>query len=71
MANAQDIVPEHMMGRYSAVSRLFSWGAMPLGAALAGVLAELGGPRLVFAVLAVVAAAALVPFQRIAGPARA
>ncbi|WP_405769929.1 hypothetical protein OG539_35180 [Actinacidiphila glaucinigra] len=39
--------------------------------ALAGVLAELGGPRLVFAVLAVVAAAALVPFLRIAGPARA
>lgn len=68
---AQDIVPEHMMGRYSAVSRLFSWGAMPLGAALAGVLAELGGPRLVFTVLALVAAAALVPFLRIAAPARA
>ncbi|MEU1620130.1 MFS transporter [Streptomyces sp. NPDC005722] len=67
---AQDIVPERMMGRYSAVSRLFSWGAMPLGAALAGGLAELGGPRTVFTVLAVLAGGALVPFLRIAVPAR-
>lgn len=42
------VVPEEMMGRYSGVSRLTSWGAMPFGAALAGITAELVGVRGVF-----------------------
>ncbi|GAB3438827.1 MFS transporter [Actinophytocola sediminis] len=42
------IVPNEMMGRYSGVSRLASWGSMPLGALLAGVLAEFVGVRAVF-----------------------
>ncbi|MET8466211.1 MFS transporter [Micromonospora zamorensis] len=42
------VVPDEMMGRYSGVSRLTSWGSMPLGALLAGVTAELISVRAVF-----------------------
>ncbi|MGW1888470.1 MFS transporter [Streptomyces sp. NPDC001970] len=60
----QRVVPDEMLGRYGAAARLFSFGAMPLGAALVGLLAELGGMRLAFGVFAVAAAATLVPFLR-------
>ncbi|MET9862649.1 MFS transporter [Streptomyces smyrnaeus] len=60
----QRMVPDEMLGRYSAAARLFSFGAMPLGAALVGLLAELGGMRLAFGVFAVAAAATLMPFVR-------
>ncbi|WP_216356016.1 MFS transporter [Streptomyces sp. MP131-18] len=65
---AQRIVPDGMLGRYNAVSRLFGWGALPLGAALAGLLAELGGARLAFAAFAVIGAVAVPPFLRIVRP---
>ncbi|MDG4825019.1 MFS transporter [Asanoa sp. WMMD1127] len=42
------VVPDEMMGRYSGVSRLTSWGAMPLGALAAGFTAELIGLKAVF-----------------------
>ena len=42
------VVPDEMMGRYSGVSRLTSWGSMPVGALLAGVIAEVAGVRAVF-----------------------
>ncbi|MGW5558064.1 MFS transporter [Micromonospora sp. NPDC003944] len=42
------VVPDEMMGRYSGVSRLTSWGSMPLGALVAGLTAELAGVRAVF-----------------------
>lgn len=42
------VVPDEMMGRYSGVSRLTSWGSMPVGALIAGVTAELVGVRAVF-----------------------
>jgi MFS family permease len=42
------VVPDEMMGRYSGVSRLTSWGSMPVGALLAGVTAEIVGVRAVF-----------------------
>lgn len=42
------VVPDEMLGRYSGVSRLTSWGSMPLGALAAGVAAELFGVRVVF-----------------------
>ncbi|MBB5475511.1 MFS transporter [Micromonospora parathelypteridis] len=42
------VVPDEMMGRYSGVSRLTSWGSMPLGALLAGLTAELVSVRAVF-----------------------
>ncbi|MFE9251550.1 MFS transporter [Streptomyces sp. NPDC007088] len=49
---AQRLVPDGLLGRFGAVSRLFSWGAMPLGAGLMGVLAEGLGLRAAFAVFA-------------------
>lgn len=42
------VVPDEMMGRYSGVSRLASWGSMPVGAALAGLTAEFVDVRAVF-----------------------
>ncbi|MET8262854.1 MFS transporter [Micromonospora arida] len=42
------VVPDEMMGRYSGVSRLASWGSMPLGALVAGLTAELVSVRAVF-----------------------
>ncbi|MET8093435.1 MFS transporter [Micromonospora sp. NPDC005220] len=42
------VVPDEMMGRYSGVSRLTSWGSMPLGALVAGLTAELVSVRAVF-----------------------
>ncbi|MEU8215344.1 MFS transporter [Micromonospora taraxaci] len=42
------VVPDEMMGRYSGVSRLASWGSMPLGALVAGLTAELISVRAVF-----------------------
>jgi MFS family permease len=61
---AQRVVPDAMLGRYGAAARLFSFGAMPLGAGLVGLLAELGGMRLAFGVFAVAATTTLVPFLR-------
>ncbi|MFE9491530.1 MFS transporter [Streptomyces sp. NPDC006641] len=61
---AQRKVPDEMLGRYDAAARLFSFGAMPLGTALVGLLAELGGMRLAFGVFAVATAATPVLFLR-------
>ncbi|MGH8827209.1 MAG: hypothetical protein ACRDVZ_06305 [Jiangellaceae bacterium] len=40
-----NVVPEHLMGRVYAASRLISWGVLPLGAGLAGILADAVGIR--------------------------
>lgn len=42
------VVPGGMMGRYSGVSRLVTFGAMPLGAAAAGAIAETLNVRAAF-----------------------
>lgn len=60
----QRMVPDEMLGRYDAAARLFNFGAMPLGAALVGLLAELGGMRLAFGVFAVATATTPVLFLR-------
>lgn len=60
----QHKVPDEMLGRYGAAARLFNFGAMPLGAALVGLLAELGGMQLAFAVFAVATAATPVLFLK-------
>ncbi|MFK0173888.1 MFS transporter [Streptomyces sp. NPDC090306] len=62
---AQQSVPGNMLGRYHAVSRLFSWGAMPLGAGLMGLLAQGVGFRAAFAVFAASVALTVVPFVRV------
>ena len=39
----QAAVPEHLRGRVNAAYRLISWGAIPLGAAVGGLVATQGG----------------------------
>ncbi|GAA2118862.1 MFS transporter [Streptomyces synnematoformans] len=57
----QRAVPDAMLGRFSSANRMFAWGAMPLGAGLVGLLAELAGPRAAFGFFAV-ASVLTVPF---------
>ncbi|MEV6108282.1 MFS transporter [Streptomyces sp. NPDC051940] len=67
---SQRLVPDEMLGRFGAAARLFAWGAMPLGAALMGLIAELGGIRLAFGAFAALTLATLLPFLRTATPQR-
>ncbi|MFE7043368.1 hypothetical protein ACFU9X_29165 [Streptomyces atratus] len=68
----QHLVPNAMLGRYNAVSRFFSWGAMPIGTGVMGLLAEQLGMRPAFALFAAFVAVAVVPFRRVVtGPALA
>ncbi|AZM58214.1 MULTISPECIES: MFS transporter [unclassified Streptomyces] len=66
---AQRLVPDRLQGRYNAASRLLSWGAMPLGAGLVGLLAQVAGSRTAFGVLAVGTLVSLIPFLRVVTPA--
>jgi len=59
----QRITPDHLLGRLNATYRLFAWSAMPIGAILGGVVAELLGLEAVF-VLAAVTTLAMVYFRR-------
>ncbi|MFG2848516.1 MFS transporter [Kitasatospora sp. NPDC048296] len=61
---SQALVGADMMGRYSSASRLFSGGALPLGAAVAGGLGQAVGYRITFALFAAAAAIVIVPFVR-------
>ncbi|NYJ32754.1 MFS family permease [Nocardiopsis aegyptia] len=65
---AQRLVPAEMLGRYSAAARLFTWGAIPLGAGLAGLAAEFVGARGAFGLFALAALAMAVPFLRVLTP---
>lgn len=62
---AQRIVPDAMLGRYGAVSRLFSWGAMPVGAGLMGLIAEWFGMETAFGVFAVSVVLTIPPFFKV------
>lgn len=55
----QRISPDRLLGRVNSCYRLVAWGSMPLGAVLAGVLANLFGLRAVFAVMGVATLALL------------
>ncbi|MGC0415113.1 MFS transporter [Embleya sp. AB8] len=66
----QNLVPERMMGRYSGASRLFGWGAIPLGAGLIGLLAQWFGVRIAFAVFAVAVAGTIPAYLRVFTEAR-
>jgi MFS family permease len=46
----QQIVPNDLLGRVYSASRFISWGIGPLGAALAGLVAEFWGIRTMFAI---------------------
>ncbi|MER7083177.1 Predicted arabinose efflux permease, MFS family [Saccharopolyspora kobensis] len=65
---AQYLVEPEMMGRYSSVARLFSWGAMPIGAGLVGLLAEIFGMRAAFVIFAVAVLITIPPFLRTVTP---
>lgn len=61
----QNLTPPELLGRVYAASRVVSWGALPVGAGLAGLGAEIWDIRTVFAVgtvLAVGMLTAFVPF---------
>jgi MFS family permease len=61
----QTLVPNDMLGRFSAASRLVGWGTTPIAAAIAGVLATVTNYRVAFGVFAVVCAALIVPYLRV------
>jgi MFS family permease len=65
---AQNLVEPAMMGRYTAAARLFSWGAMPIGAGVVGLLAELAGLRIAFAVFALAVLITIPAFLRTVTP---
>jgi MFS family permease len=46
----QGIIPDRLLGRANSVYRLLAWGTQPIGALMGGVLGELFGLEIVFAV---------------------
>ncbi|MFF5206934.1 MFS transporter [Streptosporangium sp. NPDC000396] len=62
---AQLVVPDRLLGRYGSAARLLSWGTLPIGAGLAGLLAETVGLTGAFAIFAVAAALPIVPFLKV------
>lgn len=61
----QSLVPNELLGRFSAASRLVGWGTTPIAAAIAGVLAQLASFRAAFAVFAAVSAALAYPYLKV------
>ncbi|RDI65033.1 MFS transporter [Nocardia pseudobrasiliensis] len=61
----QRLVTQEMMGRYSAANRLFGWGSIPLGSAVAGLLAQWFDPKLAFGVFAIATLALIPLFLRV------
>jgi MFS family permease len=61
----QRATPDALLGRVNSAYRLLAWGTMPLGAAAGGLLAQFLGLRAVFAVMALLVLALLVPLARI------
>jgi MFS family permease len=58
----QQVVPNDMLGRTGGVFRLFGYGALPLGSALAGIVAETAGLPAVFLICAVLTLVLFIPF---------
>lgn len=61
-------VPGELLGRVYSASRFVSWGIGPIGAALAGLVAEFFGIRSMFAAGALISIAVLLLFLRIVSP---
>lgn len=60
----QMTVPSDLLGRVYSASRFVSWGIGPIGAALAGLVAELFGIRAMFAISGVLSVVALLVFLK-------
>lgn len=58
----QHLVPEYLLGRVYSASRVISWGALPIGSALAGLLVTVSGLNSVFVVASCVAGSMIVAF---------
>lgn len=61
----QTLVPNDMLGRFSAASRLVGWGTAPVAGAIAGVLAATTNYRVAFGVFAVICGLLAIPFLRV------
>jgi MFS family permease len=61
----QSLVPDEMLGRFSAASQMIGWGTAPVAAALGGVLAQFVGFHVAFGVFAVISLLIVVPFLRV------
>ncbi|GAA3451801.1 MFS transporter [Dactylosporangium matsuzakiense] len=61
----QALVPNEMFGRFSAATRLVSWGMAPVAALLAGGLAQLVSYRVAFGVFGVACLVLVIPFLRV------
>ncbi|WP_245614094.1 MFS transporter [Actinokineospora inagensis] len=64
----QSLVPNEMLGRFNAASRLISWGMLPVAAAVAGGLAQLFGYRVAFGLFAVLCLVLVFLFLRVITP---
>ena len=61
----QQVVPSDLLGRVYSASRLVSWGIGPLGAAIAGLVAEFWGIRTLFAIGALASILTLLLFLHV------
>ena len=64
----QQAVPGHLLGRVYSASRFVSWGIGPLGAALAGLIAEIWGIRAMFTIGGLASVVTLFLFWNIIPP---
>ncbi len=62
---AQTLVPNEMLGRFSAASRMVAWGMTPVAAVVVGVLAQAFSYRVAFGSFALVCLALVWPFLRV------
>ncbi|HEX2297335.1 MAG TPA: MFS transporter [Pseudonocardiaceae bacterium] len=61
VALRQTLVPDELQGRVNSVYRLVAWGALPVGAALAGVIAQQSGSAAFYGVGALLSALIAIP----------
>lgn len=64
----QQVTPNTLLGRVYSASRFISWGVGPLGAALAAMIAEIWGIRVMFAVSGTISICLLLLFLRFFPP---
>jgi predicted MFS family arabinose efflux permease len=64
----QSVVPDDMLGRFSAASRMVAWGMTPVAAVLVGVLAEVFSFRVAFGAFALLCLSLVYPFLRVVTP---
>jgi hypothetical protein len=65
---AQSLVPNELLGRFNAASRLVAWGMAPVAAAGAGALAQLISYQFAFGAIAALCALTVRPFLRVVTP---